>query len=52
MSGLPPAVRLEITDPSDGRTHVFEGDDEVSVQRQADEFFGIEDANRRGLDEN
>ncbi len=52
MGDVPVSVRIEITDPTDGRQHVFEGADEVSVQRQVDEYFGIEEANRRGLDDN
>jgi hypothetical protein len=49
MSGVV-SVRVEVTDPSDGQVHVFEGPDEVRVQRQVDEFFGVEEADRRELD--
>lgn len=44
-------VELEVTDPTDGTTHVFEGPDELSVQRQVDEFWGVDEANRRELDD-
>lgn len=41
-------VRVEITDPTDGTVHTFTGPDEPSVQRQIDEFWGIEEANKAG----
>lgn len=40
-------VRIEVTDPTDGATHVFEGPDEISAQRQVDAFFGVDEADRR-----
>ena len=43
-------VELEVLDPTDNTTQVFAGPDELSVQRQADEFFGVDEANRRELD--
>ncbi len=49
MSGVV-SVRVEVTDPCDGQVRVFEGPDEVGVQRQVDEFFGVEEADRRELD--
>ena len=42
-------VTIEVTDPTDGTTHVFSGDDEMSVQRQVDAHFGVDEANRREL---
>lgn len=45
-------VQIEVTDPTDGTTHVFEGPDEVAAQRKADEFFGVDEANRREHDHN
>lgn len=42
-------VQVEITDPTDGTVHTFTGPDEVTVQRQIDEFWGIDEANKAGL---
>lgn len=41
-------VQVEITDPTDGTVHTFTGPDELSVQRQIDDFWGIEAANKAG----
>lgn len=38
-------VEITITDPTDGSTHVFTGPDEVTVHRQIDALWGIDDAN-------
>ena len=42
-------VQVEITDPTDGTVHTFTGPDELAVQRQIDEFWGIDEANKAGL---
>ncbi|MFN8073568.1 MAG: hypothetical protein U0R66_17425 [Mycobacterium sp.] len=41
-------VQVEITDPTDGTVHTFSGPDEISVQRQIDQFWGIDNANQTG----
>ncbi|MDA3642181.1 hypothetical protein [Mycobacterium xenopi] len=43
-------VELEVTDPTDGSTQVFTGADELSVQRKVDEFWGVDEADRREHD--
>lgn len=39
-------VEIQITDPTDGTVHTFTGPDEVSVNRQIDQFWGIDNANQ------
>ncbi len=41
-------VVVHITDPTDGTVHTFTGPDEESVDRQIDEFWGIDAANKAG----
>lgn len=41
-------VEVQITDPTDGTVHTFTGPDEVSVQRQIDQFWAIDEANTAG----
>lgn len=40
-------IQVEITDPADGVTHVFEGSDDADVDRQIDAFFAVDEAERR-----
>lgn len=40
-------IQVEITDPTDGVTHVFEGSDDADVDRQIDAFFAVDEAERR-----
>ncbi len=44
-------IQVEVTDPTDGVTHVFEGCDDVAVDRQIDEFFAVDEAERRERDD-
>lgn len=40
-------IQVEVTDPTDGVTHVFEGSDDADVDRQIDAFFAVDEAERR-----
>jgi hypothetical protein len=40
-------IQVEVTDPTDGSTHVFEGVDDAAVDRQIDEFFGVDETEQR-----
>ena len=44
-------IQVEVTDPTDGTTHIFEGADDAEVDRQIDVFFGVDEAERRERDD-
>lgn len=41
---MPDKVILEITDPTTGLTHEFTGATEAEAERNADAFFGVDEA--------
>ncbi|MBS1693120.1 MAG: hypothetical protein JST91_12955 [Actinobacteria bacterium] len=43
-------IQVEVTDPTDGVTHVFEGSDDAAVDRQIDAFFAVDEAEQRERD--
>jgi hypothetical protein len=48
---MPARIQVEVTDPTDGVTHVFEGCDDAAVDREIDAFFAVDEAERRERDD-
>ncbi|MBE5477761.1 hypothetical protein E3G68_005094 [Mycobacteroides abscessus] len=48
---MPARIQVEVTDPTDGTTHVFAGSDDADVDRQIEAFFAVDEAERRERDD-